>query len=73
MAKFRVPFKAHVTVYVTVEADDQEDAIEKAEEQAYIQSFIGNGGDKMIGVTAINMSVAASNELEVIEDDVEEI
>lgn len=56
-----IPFIVYINV--TVEAESENEAIEKTEE-VRLSSFMGNGGkgDKMVGVSAPNMTVEASDE-----------
>jgi len=75
MKKFLVPFKAFVTVYVEVEAVDEESAVDEAWEIAHISHYSGNGArsGKLIGVSGSGIYIDASDELEPIEDDIEEL
>ena len=75
MKKFLVPFKGFVTVYVEVEAEDKDSAVDEAWETAHISHYSGNGArhGKLIGVSGRNIYIDASDELEPIEDDIEEL
>lgn len=72
--KYRVPFKAFVTVFVEVEAENKDEAIDLAWDEAHISGYCGNGGsDKLIGVYGSNISIEAADDLEPISDGVEEL
>lgn len=68
MAKYRVPFKAKVTIYVDVIADDKEEAIEKAQEEVYLTHLKDN---RSVGVREKNMSVDYNDDYECVTSDVE--
>ena len=75
--KYRIPFKGTIWVNLEIEADNKDEAIEIAEQEAYVSSYCGNGGiDKLIGVSPIEngeISIEASDYLEILEDEIEEV
>lgn len=77
MAKYRIPFRGTIWVSIEVEAETIQKAIQIAEKEVHVSSYCGNGGcDKLVGVSPLSegdISIEASDHLELENEDIEEI